>query len=128
MSGRASSPVLVGRGEYLAVLDAALDRARDSVPSTVLVGGEAGIGKTRLTSEFAVRAADAGTGVLISYTYTSNLATYTTITLTNQLMGYAPEFRMFLFNNFRNKYFGLELYSCTMGSISIPTKQEDFWI
>jgi predicted ATPase len=50
MNGRASSPVLVGRGEYLAVLDAALARARDSVPSTVLIGGEAGIGKTRLTS------------------------------------------------------------------------------
>jgi DNA-binding CsgD family transcriptional regulator len=64
MNGRASSPVLVGRGEYLAVLDAALARARDSVPSTVLIGGEAGIGKTRLTSEFVARAADSGTRVL----------------------------------------------------------------
>jgi predicted ATPase len=64
MNGRASSPVLVGRGEYLAVLDAALARARDSVPSTVLIGGEAGIGKTRLTSEFVTRAADSGTRVL----------------------------------------------------------------
>ena len=64
MSGRPSSTVLVGRGEYLAVLDAALARARDGVPSTVIIGGEAGIGKTRLTSEFAVRAAEAGTRVL----------------------------------------------------------------
>jgi DNA-binding CsgD family transcriptional regulator len=64
MNGRASSPVLVGRGEYLAVLDAALSRARDGAPSTVLIGGEAGIGKTRLTSEFAARAADIGTRVL----------------------------------------------------------------
>jgi len=64
MNGRAGSPVLVGRGEYLAVLDAALARARAGTPSTVLVGGEAGIGKTRLTTEFATRAADAGTRVL----------------------------------------------------------------
>jgi DNA-binding CsgD family transcriptional regulator len=64
MSGRPSSTVLVGRGEYLAVLDAALARARDAVPSTVIVGGEAGIGKTRLISEFAARAAEAGTRVL----------------------------------------------------------------
>jgi hypothetical protein len=45
MSGRPSSTVLVGRGEYLAVLDAALARARDEMPSTVLIGGEAGVGK-----------------------------------------------------------------------------------
>src|SRR5580693_2675331 len=64
MNGRAGSPVLVGRGEYLAVLDAALARARAGAPSTVLVGGEAGSGKTRLTTEFAARAADAGTRVL----------------------------------------------------------------
>ena len=62
MNGRAGSPVLVGRGEYLAVLDAALARARAGAPSTVLVGGEAGIGKTRLTTEFAARAAMPGPG------------------------------------------------------------------
>ena len=79
------------------------------------------------TGTYTFATADAGTGVLISYTYTSAMRG-ATITLTNQLMGYAPEFRAFLFNNFRAKLFGLELYSCTMGSISIPTKQEDFWI
>jgi predicted ATPase len=64
MSGRPSSTVLVGRGEYLAMLDAALARARDEVPSTVFSGGEAGVGKTRLTSKFAAHASDAGTRVL----------------------------------------------------------------
>lgn len=70
---------------------------------------------------------DASAAVLISYTYTSS-SRGTTITLTNQLMGYAPEFRAFLFNNFRTKLFGIELYSCTMGQMSLPTKQEDFWM
>jgi hypothetical protein len=79
------------------------------------------------TGAYTFAAADNGTGVLISYTYTSSTRG-ATITLTNQLMGYAPEFRAFLFNTFRNKIMGLELYSCTMGSVSIPTKQEDFWM
>ena len=64
MSGRPRGTVLVGRSEYLAMLDAALARARDEMPSTVFIGGEAGVGKTRLTSEFAAHASDAGTRVL----------------------------------------------------------------
>ena len=79
------------------------------------------------TGTYTFAAADAGIGVLISYTYSSSTRG-ATITLTNQLMGYAPEFRAFLFNSFQSKLFGLELYSCTMGSVSIPTKQEDFWM
>jgi hypothetical protein len=65
--------------------------------------------------------------VLISYTY-ADTTRGTTITLMNQAMGYAPEFGAFLYNNFRNKYFGVELFDCTMGSCSLPTKLEDFWI
>ncbi len=64
MNGRASSPVLVGRGEYLAALDAALARARGGEPAAVLIGGEAGVGKTRLAGEFAGRATGAGARVL----------------------------------------------------------------
>jgi DNA-binding CsgD family transcriptional regulator/tetratricopeptide (TPR) repeat protein len=41
------------------VLGDALIRARAGVPSTVLVGGEAGVGKTRLVGEFIDRADDA---------------------------------------------------------------------
>lgn len=65
--------------------------------------------------------------VLLSYMAT-DANNGTTITLKNQLQGYAPEFRAMLWNTFRGKAFGLELNSCIMGQISIPTKQEDFWI
>jgi DNA-binding CsgD family transcriptional regulator/tetratricopeptide (TPR) repeat protein len=64
MSTRRSSPVLVGRAEQLSVLGAALGRARAGIPSAVLVGGEAGIGKSRLVGEFTARAAEAGARVL----------------------------------------------------------------
>src|SRR5215831_14749174 len=64
MSARMSSPVLVGRAEQLASLDAALGRAREGGPSTLLIGGEAGIGKTRLVSEFVATARQADARVL----------------------------------------------------------------
>ena len=64
MSGRASSPVLVGRDEQMAALEAAFASARQGGPSAVLLGGEAGIGKSRLVSEFGRTAAGAGARVL----------------------------------------------------------------
>jgi DNA-binding CsgD family transcriptional regulator len=64
MSGRASSPVLVGRDEQMAALEAAFASARQGGPSAVLLGGEAGVGKSRLVSEFAQAAGAAGACVL----------------------------------------------------------------
>ena len=64
MSGRASSPVLVGRDEQMAALEAAFASARQGGPSAVLLGGEAGVGKSRLVSEFGRTAALAGARVL----------------------------------------------------------------
>src|SRR5256885_15956247 len=58
------SPVLVGRSEELAIRDAALERARAGGPCTVLIGGEAGIGKTRLVTEFAAGSAASGARLL----------------------------------------------------------------
>ena len=46
----------VGRASSLAAFGAAVDEARDGVPSCVLVGGEAGIGKTRFVAEACRRA------------------------------------------------------------------------
>jgi predicted ATPase len=61
---RTASPVLVGRSGQLAVLDAALARARREGPGVVLIGGEAGVGKSRLVSEFTARARATGARVL----------------------------------------------------------------
>ncbi|HEV2253344.1 MAG TPA: AAA family ATPase [Streptosporangiaceae bacterium] len=58
-----SSPVLVGRSRQLSVLDSALAAVRGR-PSAVVVGGEAGIGKSRLVREFADRARGTGARVL----------------------------------------------------------------
>ncbi|GAA2400221.1 LuxR family transcriptional regulator [Streptomyces glaucosporus] len=59
------SPVFVGRGGELTALTDALARAATGEPQTVVVAGEAGVGKTRLLEEFltAARAAGAVTAV-----------------------------------------------------------------
>ena len=50
---RATSPVLIGRAAERGRLENAFRAACDGVPVTVLIAGEAGIGKTRLVNEFA---------------------------------------------------------------------------
>jgi DNA-binding CsgD family transcriptional regulator len=53
MSTRRTSPVLVGRAEQMTALADAFARTREGGQSAVLIGGEAGVGKSRLISEFA---------------------------------------------------------------------------
>jgi DNA-binding CsgD family transcriptional regulator/tetratricopeptide (TPR) repeat protein len=60
-----SSDVFVGRVRELGELERALDATRGGSGRTVLVVGDAGIGKSRLASELAGRARDAGFEVLI---------------------------------------------------------------
>ncbi len=55
------SPLLVGRAAESRLLDDAARRAGEGDVAVVLVGGEAGVGKTRLVEEFATRS---GTRVL----------------------------------------------------------------
>jgi predicted ATPase len=54
------SPVIVGRDEQLAALEAALAATHGGEPAAVLLGGGTGVGKTRLVTEFAGRVAGAG--------------------------------------------------------------------
>jgi AAA ATPase domain len=64
MGGRVVSPTFVGRIEELELLEAARRRAANGEPAVVLVGGEAGVGKTRLVTELAARCAADRTRVL----------------------------------------------------------------
>jgi tetratricopeptide (TPR) repeat protein len=65
MAERVSSPTFVGRAEELRRLEVALERAGAGEPAIVLLGGEAGVGKTRLVAELAARAEKAGARVLV---------------------------------------------------------------
>lgn len=96
------------------------------VPNTaaIVAAGEYAVNLT--TGVYTFDAADDGRNVKISYTYTVNSGV--TIPLTNQLMGYAPELAMLLYNRFRNKYLAIQLNDVTLGSLSVPSKLEDFWV
>ena len=64
MTATLTSPIFVGRTEELARLAAAADRAAAGTPTSVLIGGEAGVGKTRLVGELVAGARAAGATVL----------------------------------------------------------------
>jgi DNA-binding CsgD family transcriptional regulator/tetratricopeptide (TPR) repeat protein len=64
MSRRGTSPVLIGRANELCALRTSLETVRQGGPSALLIGGEAGLGKTRLIGEFAAEARAAGARVL----------------------------------------------------------------
>jgi predicted ATPase len=64
MAARIGAARFVGRVEELARLTEVLRAAGEAQPAIVLVGGDAGVGKTRLIAEFAVRAREQGALVL----------------------------------------------------------------
>jgi DNA-binding CsgD family transcriptional regulator len=65
MAGGFTSRVFIGRAEELRRLAATLDRAEQEQPQVVLLAGDAGMGKTRLLLEFADRAQQQGSRVLV---------------------------------------------------------------
>src|SRR5215470_2654669 len=58
------SPVFIGRREEMTALAGVLRRTQGGEPAVALVGGEAGVGKTRLVGELAGVASAAGLRVL----------------------------------------------------------------
>jgi DNA-binding CsgD family transcriptional regulator len=66
---RTAPPVLVGRGREEAVLRDRLAEALDGRGSLVLIGGEAGIGKTALVEALCREAAGHGAVILVGHCY-----------------------------------------------------------
>jgi ATP/maltotriose-dependent transcriptional regulator MalT len=65
MSVSVVCPVFIGRRGEMASLAALLDRAQARETAFALIGGEAGVGKTRLVREVSAQAAEAGFVVLM---------------------------------------------------------------
>src|SRR5262249_47663014 len=62
--GRVSSPTFVGRPRELGVVESCLAQVGFGTTSGVVIGGEAGVGKTRLLGELLDRAGRSGALVL----------------------------------------------------------------
>lgn len=113
--------------EDLGVINATTGLPLTKVPSAPAAGEYSFTPGPTASYTFAAADVTAAFPVLLNYIWPD--ATHgTTLSIANQLMGYAPEFQAVLYNNFRGSLFALQLNSCVMGSVSIPTKQEDFWI
>jgi DNA-binding CsgD family transcriptional regulator len=65
MAARIGATRFVGRVGELARLTAAVRSAAEGEPAIMLVGGDAGVGKTRLVTEFSARAEEQGALVLV---------------------------------------------------------------
>jgi DNA-binding CsgD family transcriptional regulator/tetratricopeptide (TPR) repeat protein len=65
MAGGYTSRAFIGRAVEVGRLDATLDRAEQDQPQLMLLAGDAGVGKTRLLLEFADRAQQRGSRVLV---------------------------------------------------------------
>lgn len=63
----------------------------------------------------------------VSYTY-SDVANGKNFTITNQLLGNAPQFMMALTETFNGKQFTLTLNACMSSKLTLATKLEDFMI
>ena len=64
MSASVVSPVFIGRQQEMASLAAPVRRVQGGEPAVVLIGGEAGVGKTRLVGELSALGSAAGFWVL----------------------------------------------------------------
>jgi DNA-binding NarL/FixJ family response regulator len=91
MSSRVASPNFVGRGRELAHLAGAVAAAADGRPAFVLVGGESGVGKSRLVQEAARLSAAEGARVLSGDCVDLGDAELAYSPLVGALRGVAPE-------------------------------------
>ncbi|MDX1621243.1 MAG: AAA family ATPase, partial [Nitriliruptorales bacterium] len=89
--GRLTSPILVGRDEELARLRSAWEAAGQGEPSLVLVGGDAGVGKTRLTDELLHHVRDGEGRVLVGACIEVGDGSVAFAALTDALRGLAAD-------------------------------------
>ena len=81
----------MGRTNELAELVAAMTRAAEGTPGLVVVGGEAGVGKSRLLSELAARGVNDGLRVLLGQCVELDEATIPLLPVADALRGLAED-------------------------------------
>lgn len=76
---------------------------------------------------YTFAAADTTKGVLISYTW-NYTASGKLITVTSQLMGLSPTFKVILNNIYDSKQITVILYKCMSSKLTLPSKNDDFLV
>ena len=76
---------------------------------------------------YTFNSADAGKGLLVSYTYTVT-GSGQQFTLANPLLGATPTFQAQLYTTFQGKPVNVKLFNCVSSKLTFATKLEDFVI
>lgn len=76
---------------------------------------------------YTFAAADANKALLFTFEY-SVASTGTTMSLSNQLMGYSPSFQAMLFNDTKGSKLAIKLTNCQSDQLALPFKNDDFSI
>lgn len=76
---------------------------------------------------YTFAAADTGINMLFSYSYTTSSGG-NSLTMSNQLLGFTPTFKMILSAPFRSKQMTLVLNQCVASKLTMATKLEDYMI
>lgn len=93
------------------------------------VASAPGVGQYSLAGAvYTFAAADTGKIVFINYEYTGTSTTAKQFNVTNQLMGYSPQFMIVLAAPYQAKNFHLRLPACQSSKLSLALKNDDFTI
>ena len=99
-------------------------------PFIMIPSGTPAIGQYSVnasTGVYTFASGETATSVQISYKY-NDPTSGSTIVISSQVNGYSPEFELNLFNTYRSRTFGLQMFRCKMTDMSLATKQNDYWM
>jgi hypothetical protein len=98
----------------------------NGLPLTRVASAPAAGQYSQAAAVYTFAAADVGTQVFISYTYTAAVANAKTISIVNLPMGFMPTFGMDLAVTFNGKQSNWRFPNCAAGKLAFDPKQDDF--
>lgn len=102
--------------------------ASNGIPLTRVASAPAAGQYSVAAGVYTFAAADTGTAVMISYEFTASSTSRFNLTMTNDLMGFAPSFQAQLSVPYRGEQMSLRLNNCVASKLALPLKNEDFSI
>ncbi len=120
------TPTVPGTGTWLS--DMGVIDASTGLPMTKVASAPTTGQYSVAAGVYTFAAADANKAVFFSFEYSATSTTAKIITISNQLMGYAPTFKAALNMNYSGKNMTLVLNQCISSKLSLPFKNDDFTV
>lgn len=114
-----------------AIVDGGVKYSSTGVSLTKVTAGQEALGSYSVdetTGIYTFHADDKSKAMLFSYSYTGAGPAGGSLTISNQLMGTTPYFRLILSQYYDSKTFTLVLYKCVADKLNMPLKLDDFMV